>query len=103
MSDQRSTTHLHLSRAERWLLHTAMLDRLGYGTVDTGETEPCVGDLALLEKLEDGRSNYSLAELERLRAACLAHINCPATHARDRSLASDLVESFNRELPPRQD
>ncbi len=97
MAERAITTDLQFSLAERWLLHAVMLDRLGYGPSD-GDVTPAVGDLAILEKLEHPQPQFSERELKHLRRACLDWTDRAETHARDRSLAIDIVESINRIL-----
>jgi len=90
------TTSFTLSPAERWVVHAALLDRLGFGNGGRdGRPNPYVSELAIVDKLESSDPTFNHRELKRIRKICLNHADQAATPATDRARACDVVEQIN--------
>lgn len=89
VTDPSATAAIELSRAEQWVLHHVLLDAIGLAdgrrrARSDLEAEPY---LDAIEKLEAGRFEFTVAELERIRRACDAHARTTELAA-DRNLAA---------------
>jgi hypothetical protein len=63
------TAELDLSLEEQWAVHVALLEYVEVAQQDSERTPPHI-ELGLLEKIEDGGSPFTAAELRRLREEC---------------------------------
>ena len=87
------TTHdLELSRQERWIVHHLMLDRLGFGPEEDDPPEAFVCTLAVVEKIERDRSDFSLLELDQIRLACDHYSGHPSIPDDERARAKQIID-----------
>ena len=91
MSTTTPTTHLDLSRAEQWLVHHVMLDHLGFGPSDDDGSNPYVCTLAIVEKIERDRLEFTRLELDQIRSACRAYAEADSTPDQDVETADGLA------------
>lgn len=99
MPNQSATVQLNFTHAERWVVHSLLLDHLGYGRVTRSSTvDPYVCELAILEKLESDISTFTPTEIDRLRSRCLEYSNHADTHAHDRAVAERVLDRITATL-----
>lgn len=95
VSDPSRPTVVELSRAEQWVVHHVILETIGLA--DGEPNEPTESSdlpqrsLAVLEKLESGRFEFTADELDFLRRACDRHARVTSATA-DRNLASSVAD-----------
>lgn len=95
MSRTTPTTRLDLSRDEQWLVHHIMLDHLGFGPSDDDGSDPFVCTLAIVEKIERDRMNFTRIELDQIRSGCRAYAESDLTPAQDVETALGLAKRID--------
>lgn len=92
LANPRTTYDLELTRQERWIVHTLMLDRLGFGPGDDDPPNAFVCTLAVVEKIERDRSDFSRLELDQIRLACERYTELAATPDEERARTERIIE-----------
>lgn len=93
VTDPSATATVELSRAEQWVLHHVLLDAIGLadgqGGGQVGATEQTYFDA--IRRLEEGTTEFTLCQPERIRRACAAHART-TNLAADRNLAAAVAD-----------
>lgn len=104
ISDPTGSSVVELSRAEQWVVHHVLLESVGLadGEPDTEEIDDDVieRNVDVLEKVEDGRFEFTPAELSLLKQACGDHAQRTQATA-DRNLASAVADRIQTTIDER--
>mgnify|MGYP006285908005 CR=1 FL=1 len=92
------TAELDLSLEEQWAVHVALLEYVEVAQQESERT-PSHIELGLLEKIEDGDSLFTAAELRRLREECNYYARSEHVSSRDRIPLHRVVQRIDRVLP----
>lgn len=90
---------MDLSSDEKWVIYDIMLDRLGFGPAGSQGTDPFVCVLAIIEKLERDRADFSPMELDRIREACRRYSRQGSTPETDREVAMNIADRIEQSPP----
>lgn len=90
--EQTPTNRLELSRAEAWVVHHVVLERLLGGD----DAEQPWWALDAMRTLEAGEQRFTAFQAWRLRCALLAHATDPATPDPDVALARRVADRIER-------
>lgn len=90
-----------LSREERWVVHTVLLDYVELASGAGAEPTELACELGVLEALEDGDSAFTVHELDRIRHEVAAYARALDTPERDRTAAGPLVDRLDGLLAQR--
>jgi len=89
------TTSLEISWEEKWVIHHVMVDHLGFGPSDIEEITPYVCTLAIVEKIERDRIDFTRVELDHIRSTCRAYAESDSTPNHDVEIAQALVDRID--------
>lgn len=90
---------MDLSRDEKWVLHAMMLDRLGFGPTRSQPSDPCVCLLAIIQKLERDRTEFSPIEIDRIRDTCRRYSRRESIPVMDQKVAVNIADRIDRRGP----
>lgn len=97
---EREEATLELSRAQRWVLHHVLLDRIELEAAAPAATEPLSpATRRAFKKLDDGCTRFTRRERRRLRDEVCRYAAATATPERDRPVAERVGEKLRRSLP----